>query len=231
MSEIAPRPFGTRKLDRLAATLAAAREEARLSGKSAGTLVGMGQPKISKLETGRLIPNPSDVDKLLRAYGASPQVLADAVQLAREIGELRYRAPKLVTGLDDPRVAALEERAPLLRVAALAGLRSLPNALQGREVCVIMSQWASRRPDQKALLKQARKRPDVQITILPDPFIGAGAVGFRIFDEASVVVEMLTSGLLISNLVEVSAYIRQFAQFLENSLTMDEMIKKRGTRG
>src|ERR1700761_786769 len=56
--------------ERLATALRDLRQGAGLTGVEAARRAGMSQPKISKLETGRLLPSVSDLHALLSLYRA-----------------------------------------------------------------------------------------------------------------------------------------------------------------
>lgn len=72
--------------DELSRTLAKLRDDANLSGVAAARLAGPGfsQSKISRWESGRLIPSPDDVDQYARALGAAERVRRRLVALARD---------------------------------------------------------------------------------------------------------------------------------------------------
>lgn len=54
----------------IGAVLARLRRAGGLSGEEAGRRAGMSQAKVSRIETGRLQPNPKDIGRLARALGA-----------------------------------------------------------------------------------------------------------------------------------------------------------------
>ncbi|MET2717087.1 helix-turn-helix transcriptional regulator [Streptomyces harbinensis] len=67
---------------RLAAALRALRKAAAMTGVRAAEASGMSQPKISKLENGRLLPAREDVETLLALYGASSSEREELLELA-----------------------------------------------------------------------------------------------------------------------------------------------------
>ncbi|GAA2600103.1 helix-turn-helix transcriptional regulator [Actinomadura fulvescens] len=77
-----PEELGQRKSD-LAATLRTLRKEAGLTGQSLALKCAMSQSKISKIETGRLLPSVVDVERILRAVNAPQDLVAEVVALAR----------------------------------------------------------------------------------------------------------------------------------------------------
>lgn len=68
--------------ERLATALRDLRQGAGLTGVEAARQSGMSQPKISKLETGRLLPAVEDVQTLLALYRADRAVRDDLLDLA-----------------------------------------------------------------------------------------------------------------------------------------------------
>ena len=72
-----------RSKDGLAAAIRELRKKAGLTGERLGARCAMSQSKISKIETGRMIPSVVDVERILRALDAPPDVLAEVTALAR----------------------------------------------------------------------------------------------------------------------------------------------------
>lgn len=72
-----------RHKDGLAATIRELRKHAGLTGERLGARCAMSQSKISKIETGRVIPSVVDVERILHALSAPPEVLAEVTALAR----------------------------------------------------------------------------------------------------------------------------------------------------
>jgi len=66
------------------ATLARMRRERKLTGAQLGKLVGMSQPKISRLENGIGFPDPADVAQVARALGASESHAQRLSELAEQ---------------------------------------------------------------------------------------------------------------------------------------------------
>lgn len=71
---------------RLAFMLREARERAGLSGAEAGRRSGLAQSKISRIETGALLPTHGEIETLAEAYGASADVRVQLVDLTRPCG-------------------------------------------------------------------------------------------------------------------------------------------------
>lgn len=72
-----------RHKDGLAATLRELRRHAGLTGERLGARCAMSQSKISKIETGRVLPSVVDVERILQALSAPPEVLSEVTALAR----------------------------------------------------------------------------------------------------------------------------------------------------
>jgi transcriptional regulator with XRE-family HTH domain len=68
--------------ERLATALRDLRQSAALTGVDAARRSGMSQPKISKLENGRLLPSVADVQTLLTLYQAAPADREELLDLA-----------------------------------------------------------------------------------------------------------------------------------------------------
>lgn len=62
--------------------LARMRKDRNLTGAELGDLVGMSQPKISRLERGNVTPDPEDVARIARALGADENLVQHLVELA-----------------------------------------------------------------------------------------------------------------------------------------------------
>lgn len=77
-----PEDLGKRKSD-LAQELRRLRRQAGLTGDRLAARAGMSQSKISKIETGKILPSLLDVERLLRALGAEPRVVEELSALAR----------------------------------------------------------------------------------------------------------------------------------------------------
>src|ERR1700685_3645786 len=71
--------------ERRAAALRTLRQSAGLTGVDAARESGMSQPKISKLETGRLLPSTADVQTLLTIYRAARADRDSLLELAAQL--------------------------------------------------------------------------------------------------------------------------------------------------
>jgi transcriptional regulator with XRE-family HTH domain len=71
--------------DWLASTLRRLREEAGLSGNQAAKLAGISQPRVSRIENGKLVPTEAAVTTLARLYRADAQTRRDLLQAVRDL--------------------------------------------------------------------------------------------------------------------------------------------------
>jgi transcriptional regulator with XRE-family HTH domain len=77
-----PGQLGQHRND-LAQTLRSLRKEAGLTGDRLASRCNMSQSKVSKIETGKLLPSAVDVELILRALEAPDDLIDDVVALAR----------------------------------------------------------------------------------------------------------------------------------------------------
>lgn len=117
--------YGRQDLPRLLRQL---REQAGLSGREAARRAGFGQPKLSKIENGLLLPSPADAQALCRIYGAAEDQRAEILDLIRMLrGELRSARVILNRGAyrQQQRIARIESASALHRsfdLGAVIGL-------------------------------------------------------------------------------------------------------------
>jgi transcriptional regulator with XRE-family HTH domain len=71
--------------DKLSALLRRMRTDAGLTSSAAAIRAGFSQSKLSKIETGALLPPEADVRALCRAYGASTSQRSEVLDLARRL--------------------------------------------------------------------------------------------------------------------------------------------------
>ncbi|WP_160049935.1 helix-turn-helix transcriptional regulator [Nocardiopsis sp. FR4] len=67
----------------LSKALRRVRKKAGLTGERLASIVGMSQSKVSKIETGKLVPSSIDVERILRALKATPEEIEEISSLAR----------------------------------------------------------------------------------------------------------------------------------------------------
>ncbi len=78
--------------DELSATLRRLRQDAQLSGIEAARTAGLSQPKISRLETGKQVPLPAEVEALCRVYGAPARTRQQMLTIVRDLREEQVSA-------------------------------------------------------------------------------------------------------------------------------------------
>ncbi|MGC0421921.1 helix-turn-helix domain-containing protein [Embleya sp. AB8] len=75
-----------RSQQELAALLRELRKQAGLSGDRLATRCNMSQSKVSRIENGKIRPSLIDVEQILTAVSAPPELVAQAAALARMAG-------------------------------------------------------------------------------------------------------------------------------------------------
>jgi transcriptional regulator with XRE-family HTH domain len=112
--------------DELARTLRELRAAAGLSTREAGSRAGWSQAKISRLETGRNIPNPHDTAVLAEVYQADPATRARLEQLASNVKAWSRRV-YLNRGNDESQraLARVEQSSALVRTYSPAVIPGL----------------------------------------------------------------------------------------------------------
>jgi transcriptional regulator with XRE-family HTH domain len=124
--------------DELSRSLLALRETAQLSQTDAGRQASITQRKLSRFEAGLYIPNPDELDALLRIYQTTP---ADVARL-RELAEVRRtegRKPRAVirrlnSAAIQHDIRLLEEQAARIEAyhpATVLGLLQTPAYIRG----------------------------------------------------------------------------------------------------
>ena len=160
-----PEELGQRK-DELATALRSARKAAGLTGDRLSARCGISQGKISKIETGKVLPSVTDVERILSALGASSESADDLMALARLANtEFQSVRSSLQRGLHQKQreLAALEADAGHIRFflpLMITGLLQIPEYaraslanFQGDHPLAI-----AKRLDRQARLYDASKR-------------------------------------------------------------------------
>jgi transcriptional regulator with XRE-family HTH domain len=112
------------------------REDAGLSGRGAAAAAGFGQPKLSKIENGLLLPSREDADALCAAYGATTaqreQVLDLVTELRTELDSARVILRRGAYRLQQ-RISRIEAETTLHRafdLGAVIGLLQTPDYMR-----------------------------------------------------------------------------------------------------
>lgn len=116
----------------LSEALRRVRKRAGLTGERLASIVGMSQSKVSKIETGKLVPSPIDVERILRVVKATPEEKKHISALAR-VANTEYQnwRASLRRGLHHKQaeLATLEETSSTFRYflpAMITGLLHTP---------------------------------------------------------------------------------------------------------
>jgi transcriptional regulator with XRE-family HTH domain len=112
------------------------RESAGLSGRRAAAVAGFGQPKLSKIENGLLLPSRQDADALCTAYGVSAAQRDRVLDLVTELhGDMESARVILRRGAYrlQQRIAKIEAETTLHRafdLGAVIGLLQTPDYMR-----------------------------------------------------------------------------------------------------
>lgn len=126
-----PELLGQSRTD-LAEKLRELRKRASLTGDRIARRCNMSQSQISKFETGKKTPKLVDVERILRALDAPPELVAEVTALARIANtEWQYKRSSWRRGMEkrQAELAALESEATELRYfipAMITGLLATP---------------------------------------------------------------------------------------------------------
>ncbi|MBD0839024.1 helix-turn-helix domain-containing protein [Streptomyces sp. TRM68416] len=126
-----PEQLGRSKAD-LAETLRDLRKRAGLTGDRLAKRCAMSQSKISKIETGKTTPSLVDVERILRAVDAPPELVSEVMALARMANtEWQDKRSSWRRGLEkrQAELAALESESTEMRYflpSMLTGLLATP---------------------------------------------------------------------------------------------------------
>jgi transcriptional regulator with XRE-family HTH domain len=130
-----PEQLGRHRQD-LAEALKSMRKQAGLTGDRLASRCNMSQSKVSKIETGKILPSVLDVELMLRALDAPADLVKQVVALARLANtEFHDTRSLLRKGLDrkQDELAGLETSASELRYflpAMITSLISIPEYIQ-----------------------------------------------------------------------------------------------------
>jgi transcriptional regulator with XRE-family HTH domain len=143
---------------RLGGRLRALRKAAGLTGVGAAGKTEMSQPKVSKIETGALLPSVDDVGKLLALYGAPTTERDELLEVARSLHTSAESARALTRGGPVRRqrqIAEIEAEAALVRTFEVA---VIPWLLQTAEY----ARRVAARSDPGEVARMATAREDRQ---------------------------------------------------------------------
>ncbi|MEU6154663.1 Scr1 family TA system antitoxin-like transcriptional regulator [Actinosynnema sp. NPDC047251] len=203
--------------EELSAELLRARLSSGLTGAAAGRRAGISQSKVSKVETGRLLPKVVDVQRLADVYGVPPEVrrrlLALADKVSRDAG---HRRAVLHRGVARRQVvvARTEAAASTVRVFAICGVppRLLREVGPRRRLVAVLAEGALRAaPEHWDLLRALSLRPEVELGVIPwyTPVTLPDA-GFVVLDEVMVVFDLVSGNVVITDPDDVRGHLKAF---------------------
>lgn len=151
----------------------------QLSGEELATKAELSQPKVSRLETGRVTPNPRDVKKIASALGVHPEKTRDLVIEAEQIADLaknmrRERARIGLTGLQQEHLESESLYSSFFdfSMGVLPGwvqtpeyARSMLRSLLPRPLDADIDQAVAKRVERQAILRN----PSRTFTLLTTP--------------------------------------------------------------
>jgi transcriptional regulator with XRE-family HTH domain len=189
-----PEELGQRK-EELAASLRELRKQVGLTGDRLAVRCGISQSKISKIETGKVLPSATDVERILAALGVPEDQQSELVALARMANtEFQSIRASLRRGLHHKQreLAALEEDARHIRFflpLMITGLLQTPEYARASLANFPgdHTQALARRLGRQAVLYDGRKRFTVVLT--------EAAVRWRLCEPQVMAVQM---GRLVS---------------------------------
>ncbi|MGH3928058.1 MAG: Scr1 family TA system antitoxin-like transcriptional regulator, partial [Pseudonocardiaceae bacterium] len=155
------------------------------SGIEAGRRAGFSQAKISRMESGRLVPSPEDADRYARALGASPTVRRQLMAMARDLHEQhRTAAPARVSvsrsAAHEQRVRRNEARSTHIAVfhpVVIPGLLQTEEYIRAAFTSGDLSPTAAQaRVAERLLRAEILDEPGRRFTFV----LTAGALGWRV---------------------------------------------------
>lgn len=198
---------------RLAATLKALRENTGRAAAAFGELHGWSQGKVSKIENGRTVPSPEDVETWATSAGASEAETAELIALAEtvvtETRRWRGRRHGSLTARNEAAGAA-EQEAELLRVfqpAVIPGL--LQTAGYARQLMTLLR--ASDEGDIAAAVNVRMQRQDVLYRGKPFEFVLAESALRWQPGAADLMAPQYDRLLTIATLPNVDIYVLPFS--------------------
>ncbi|WP_433271974.1 Scr1 family TA system antitoxin-like transcriptional regulator [Actinosynnema sp. CS-041913] len=216
--------------EELSVELLRARLSSGLTGAAAGKRAGISQSKVSKVETGRLLPKVVDVARLADVYGVSPEVRRRLLALAAKVvRDAEHRRAVLHRGGARRQVAIARAEADARTVRAFA-VCGVPAQLM-REIrpnvrlVVVMSEGALRSASEHwDRLRQVSRQRNVELGVIPwHVRVDLPDAGFVVFDESMVVFDLLAGNVVITDPDDVRGHLRSFQRLHGSALFGDGM--------
>ncbi|CAL9549497.1 hypothetical protein SUDANB95_04368 [Actinosynnema sp. ALI-1.44] len=210
----------------LSAELLRARLASGLTGAAAGRRAGISQSKVSKVETGRLVPKVADVARLADVYRVAPATRQRLVALAEEVvREAAHRRAVVHRGVAGRQVAIAraEAAAETVRILALTNLppQLLRTPNRDRRLVVVLSESALRSdPDNWPWLREISLAPTVELGVIPWlTRVDVPDAGFHVYDESMVVFGLLAGNVVITDPDDVRGHVQAFDKLHRTALT------------
>ncbi|GAA3883747.1 hypothetical protein GCM10022243_55590 [Saccharothrix violaceirubra] len=211
--------------EELSSELLRARLARGMTGKSAGFQAGISQSKVSKMETGRLLPKVEDVERLADVYEVDTEMRVRLITLATRVArDAEHRRAVLHRGVSRQQVGVVKvaSSASTIRVLGVSGVpRVLVEDISPRkQVIAILTEGALRgSPEAYEDAREAMERHNVDVRVVP--FYGEVEVpesGFQIFDARMVVVDLLAGNVVITDEDDVKGHLERFATLYAHSV-------------
>lgn len=212
--------------EELSAELLRARLASGLTGAVAGRRAGISQSKVSKVETGRLLPKVADVERLADVYRVAPATRRRLLDLAEEVvREAAHRRAVVHRGVAGRQVAVAraEAAAETVRILALTNLppQLLRTPARDRRLVVVLSESALRSdPDNWAWLREISLAPSVELGVIPWlTRVDVPDAGFHVYDESMVVFGLLAGNVVITDPDDVRGHVHAFDKLRRTAVT------------
>ncbi|MEV0676327.1 Scr1 family TA system antitoxin-like transcriptional regulator [Actinosynnema sp. NPDC050436] len=214
--------------EELSLDLLRARLASGLTGAAAGRRAGMSQSKVSKVETGRLLPKVVDVQRLADVYGVSPEARRKLLSLADKVwSDAGHRRAVLHRGVARRQVAVArtEAAASTVRAFSICGVPAplLREVRPGRTLVAVLSEGALRSASEHwDRLRALSLLPDVELGVIPwyTPVTLPDA-GFVVLDETMVVFDLVSGNVVITDQDDVRGHLKTFRRLHRSAVFGD----------
>ncbi|GAA3863218.1 hypothetical protein GCM10022243_32180 [Saccharothrix violaceirubra] len=213
--------------EQLATLLLKARLPTGLTGQQAARQAGFSQAKLSKMETGSLIPKPADVAALADVYETTADERTLMITLARRVAEeaRRRRITHIDAARNPARPSCLSRTASAIRVVALSHVPDvLLDDLPTHQVitAVLAETVLHCVPTATTDLREANSRNAVDLRILPLTAPGPDC-GFTIYDTDAVVIGTAGGTATLTDPAHISHYLDLFTRLHDAALAPHEL--------
>ncbi|XVV06448.1 Scr1 family TA system antitoxin-like transcriptional regulator [Actinosynnema sp. CA-248983] len=212
--------------EELSAELLRARLASGLTGAAAGRRAGISQSKVSKVETGNLVPKVADVARLADVYRVAPATRQRLLDLAEEVvRDAAHRRAVVHRGVAGRQVAVAraEAAAETVRILALTNLprQLLRTPARDRRLVVVLAESALRsEPENWPWLREISLAPTVELGVIPWlTRVDLPDAGFQVYDESMVVFGLLAGNVVITDPDDVRGHVQAFDKLRRTALT------------